>query len=273
MEKITLNNGTQMPMLGFGVFRMEDGKDSVEVIKEALKVGYRHIDTAAIYGNEESVGIAIKESGIPREELFITTKLWNEVQRSGDIEAAFAESLQKLGTDYVDMYLVHWPVPGKYVDAYLALEKIYKSGRAKAIGVSNFHPHHLDEIKKVWSVVPAVNQVELHPELTQKPLLKRCHEEGIVITSWSPLGAAKNGLLTKPTLVHIAKKYNKTPAQIILRWNIDLGIITIPKSATPSRIAENFDIFDFKLTEEEIQHIDDLNKDARVGSDPDNFSF
>lgn len=274
MKNITLNNGTQMPMLGFGVFKVADGADAVETIKTALKVGYRHIDTAAVYGNEESVGRAIKESGVPREEIFLTTKVWNEVQRTGNVQEAFEESLRKLGTDYVDLYLVHWPVPGKFVDTYLELEKIYATGKAKAIGVSNFHEHHLDEIKKVWSVVPAVNQIELHPELTQKPILKRfTEEEGIILTSWSPLGAAKNGLLEDPVLVEIGKKYGKTPAQVILRWNIDLGIITIPKSETPSRIAQNFDIFDFELTADEVKAIDGLNKDARTGSSPDNFNF
>lgn len=272
-KTITLNNGTKMPMLGFGVFKVEDGEIAVNAVKEALAAGYRHIDTAAVYGNEESVGRAIKESGVPREEIFLTTKVWNEVQRTGNVNDAFEESLRKLGTDYVDLYLVHWPVPGKFVETYLELEKNYKSGRAKAIGVSNFHEHHIDEIKKVWSVAPAINQIELHPELSQKNILKKCAQDNIVLTSWSPLGAAKNGLLSNPTLVKIGEKYGKSPAQVILRWNIDLGIVTIPKSVTPSRIRENLDIFDFELTPDEIKEIDGLNKDERVGSNPDTFNF
>jgi len=278
MKYVTLNNTVKMPMLGFGVFMVEDGRECINAVKEAVAAGYRSIDTAAIYGNEKSVGTAIKECGIPREELFITTKVWNEVQRSGDVETAFQESLADLGTDYLDLYLIHWPVKGRYVDTWLALEKIYKSGRAKAIGISNFQIHHIEDIKKVWSVVPVMNQIELHPRLTQKPLIEFCRENNIIPESWSPLGGSKPGevknkLIQDPVLTSIGKKYNKSPAQVILRWNIDLGIVTIPKSITPERIRENLDIFDFELTPEDIAAIDALNTNQRVGPDPDNFSF
>ena len=273
MKYIKTNNDLTVPMLGFGVFLVEDGQSCEDAVKCALDVGYRHIDTAAIYKNEESVGRAIKESGVPREDIFLTTKVWNEVQRTGDPLQAIDESLKKLGTDYVDLYLIHWPVPGKYVDTWLAMEKIYKSGKAKSIGVSNFHINHLEDIKKVWSINPVMNQIELHPRLTQKPIIEWCKNNNIIPQSWSPLGASKNNLLTNETLTTIGKKYNKTAAQVILRWNIDLGIVTIPKSVTPSRIKENFDIFDFELTPEEITKIDELNTNERVGSSPDNFNF
>ena len=279
MEYEKLNNGLKMPMLGFGVFKVEEGQEAVDTIKVALEAGYRSIDTATIYGNEKSVGIAMKESGVPRGEIFLTTKLWNEVQRTGDPEEAINQSLKDLGTDYVDLYLIHWPVKDRYVDTWLAMEKIYKSGRAKAIGISNFQQHHIEDIKKVWSVVPAVNQIEIHPNLTQKPLIEFCRISSIIPQSWSPLGgtAGKDGirdsLLENKTLKAIGARYGKSAAQVILRWNIDLGIITIPKSVTPSRIRDNINIFDFTLAPDEIAAIDALNKDQRVGPDPDNFDF
>ena len=273
MQTIKTNNGIDVPMLGYGVFKVADGDQCYESVKTALSMGYRHIDTAAIYGNEESVGRAIKDSGVPREDIFLTTKVWNEIQRTGNVQDAFTESLRKLGIDYIDLYLVHWPVPERYVNTWLELEKIYTTGKARAIGVSNHHIHHLKEIEKVWSIVPVMNQIELHPELTQEPLVDYCKEKGIIPQSWSPLGAAKNDLLTNPVLVNLAKKYNKTTAQVILRWNIERGIVTIPKSVTPSRIQENIDIFDFKLTPEEVSQINSLNKDLRTGSSPDEFTF
>jgi len=278
MKYVKLNNGIEMPMLGYGVFQVADGMECTESVKTALAAGYRSIDTAAIYGNEKSVGVAMKESDVPREEIFLTTKVWNEVQRTGDVEVAFAQSLKDLQTDYVDLYLIHWPVKGRYVDTWIALEKIYNSGRAKAIGISNFHEHHIIDIKKVWSVVPAINQIELHPRLTQKPLIKFCLEHDIIPEAWSPLGGttpdiSSNVVLQEPLLTSIGDKYGKSPAQIILRWNIDLGIVTIPKSVTPSRIKENFDIFDFELTKDDITAIDSLNVNQRTGADPENFSF
>jgi len=278
MKFVTLNNGVQMPMLGFGVFRVEDGNQCIDAVKAALAAGYRSLDTAAIYRNEKSVGQAMKESGVPREDIFLTTKVWNEVQRTGDVEVAFNQSLSDLGTDYLDLYLIHWPVPGRYVDTWLAMEKIYKSGRVKAIGISNFHEHHIDDIKEVWSVVPAMNQIELHPRLTQKPLIKYCQDLGIIPESWSPLGGSVPGevrsmIIEEPILAEIGKKYGKSPAQVILRWNIDLGIVTIPKSISENRIRENFDIFDFELTADDIAKIDSLNTNQRTGADPENFTF
>jgi len=278
MKYVKLNNGIEMPMLGYGVFKVSDGTQCIESVKVALATGYRSIDTAAVYGNEKSVGVAIKESGVPREEIFLTTKVWNDVQRTGDVEVAFAQSLKDLQTDYVDLYLIHWPVKGRFTDTWMTLENIYKSGRAKAIGISNFHDHHIEDIKKVWSVVPVINQIELHPRLTQKPLIKFCKEHDIIPEAWSPLGgttpdASDNIVIREPLLKSIGDKYGKSPAQVILRWNIDLGIVTIPKSVTPARIKENFDIFDFELTKDDITAIDSLNAGQRTGASPENFSF
>jgi diketogulonate reductase-like aldo/keto reductase len=278
MKHVTLNNGVAMPILGFGVYSLEEGPKCVDTVKFAIAQGYRSIDTASAYGNEISVGRAIRESGVPRGEIFLTTKLWNEAQRTGDVIAAFDASLVDLGTDYLDLYIIHWPCKGRFVDAWLALEKIYHSGKARAVGVSNFQPHHIEEIKKTWRVVPALNQFEMHPRLTQKPLIAACRAEGIAPQSWSPLGGNRPGehkdsILRNDVVLGIGEKYGKTAAQVILRWNVELGIIAIPKSATPSRIKENIDIFDFTLTPEEVAAIDGLNRDERGGPDPDNFNF
>ena len=267
-----------MPMLGLGVYRVGEEEHGLSAMLSAIEAGYRSIDTAEAYDNEHIVGQAVRASGLKREEIFINTKLSNPSQRSGDPEAAFEQSLQRLQMDYVDLYLIHWPVKEYFVQSWLALEKIYKSGRARAIGISNFQSHHIDAIKKVWSVVPAVNQIELHPRFTQKPMLEANKAHGIITQAWSPLGGSrdadfKENLLNSKTLLEISEKYNKTTAQIILRWNIELGIITIPKSITPHRIRENADIFDFSLTAQEIAAIDALNQDHRVGPDPDNFDF
>ncbi|MCL2199750.1 MAG: aldo/keto reductase [Defluviitaleaceae bacterium] len=276
MKYLTLNTGAKMPMLGLGVFRVESDGDGVGAMLSAVEAGYRSIDTAAAYNNEEMVGEAAKKCGIPREELFITTKLSNTSQREESVEAAFEQSLKNLGMDYVDLYLIHWPVPEAFVNSWLAMEKIHKSGRAKAIGISNFNAHHIDALKKVWSVVPALNQIEMHPLLTQKPLLEKCKAEGIAPQSWSPLGGSKDfdfkgNLLANEALVKIANKYGKTTAQVILRWNIEIGVVTIPKSVTPARIKANIDLFDFALTAEEVAVIDGLNVDHRTGPDPDTF--
>jgi methylglyoxal/glyoxal reductase len=271
--KTTLNNGLEMPVFGLGVFLMKEEGVARDSVKWALEAGYRSIDTAAIYGNEIEVGDAIKESNIAREDIFLTTKVWNEDQRKDRVQEAFNESLERLKVDYVDLYLIHWPVKEKYESTWKELEKIYKSGRAKAIGVSNFHIHHLEDIKKISDIVPAVNQVECHPYLSQPELREYCKKANIQLEAWSPLGASKNDLFQNKIIVDIAEKYGKSPAQIIIRWDIDSQIITIPKSSNQNRIIENGNVFDFKLTENEIKAIDSLNKDARVGSSPDSFTF
>jgi len=272
-EKVKLNNGTQMPWVGLGVFRMDNNDETQIVIEKALAMGYRHVDTAAIYENEEAVGRALKNSGIPRDEVFITTKVWNENQRKGTAMKGFEESLIKLDVDYVDLYLIHWPVPGKFTDTWKVLEEIYQSGRAKAIGVSNFKKHHLEELKKVSTVTPAVNQIELHPYLTQDEDLDYCHQNDIRVEAWSPFAANKLNLFEEKIIVNIANHHEKSPAQVILRWSHQRGVVVIPKSSNEKRLAENIDIFDFKLSEEEITRISSLNKNKRVGSDPDHFNF
>jgi len=278
MKHIRLNTGAKMPMLGLGVFDIGDNEEGKVAIHTAIESGYRSIDTAADYNNEQLVGQVVRESGISRDEIFITTKLSNTSQRAGNVDEAIEQSLKNLGMDYVDLYLVHWPVAEHYVDTWLALEKFYRRGYAKAIGVSNFQPHHIVAIKSVGSVVPAINQIEIHPFFTQKSLMAFCKEEGILLEARSPLGgikvkAIKDSLLNNKTIEAIGNKYNKSTAQIILRWNIDLGIVTIPKSITPSRIISNINLFDFCLTADEINSIDAINKNQRIGSDPDNFDF
>lgn len=272
MKFATLNNGVKMPMVGLGVFRCSD-EEAYYTVKSALENGYRHIDTAMIYENEDAVGKALKDSKIPREELFITTKLWNEDMRKDNQRKAIEDSLKRLELNYVDLYLIHWPVKDKFVTSWLEMEKIYKDGLAKAVGVSNFLEHHLDEIFKVSHLIPAVNQVEFHPYVAQPNLVKFCKEKGIQFESWSPLGATKNNLLKDNTIVEIAQKYNKTPAQIVLRWNIEKDVVTIPKSSNKERQKENINIFDFELSKEDISKIDSLDRNERVGSHPDTFTF
>lgn len=267
----TLHNGVKMPYFGLGVYKVEDGNEVIQTVKTALEVGYRAIDTAALYNNEEGVGQAIKESGIPREDLFITTKVWNTDQGYDNTLKAFDTSMKKLGLDYLDLYLIHWPGKDKYVETWHALEKLYKDGRVRAIGVSNFHIHHLQTLMEQSDEKPVINQVELHPYLSQKELITFCQNEGIAVEAWSPLGRGR--LLNDPTLVEIGKKYGKTAAQVTLRWHLQNEVIVIPKSVTPSRIKENAEIFDFELTEEEMKKIDSLNKNERTGKDPDEFLF
>jgi diketogulonate reductase-like aldo/keto reductase len=272
----TLNNGIPMPMLGFGVYGLAEGDECTSTVKFAIGEGYRSIDTASGYDNEASVGKAIRECGVPREEIFLTTKLGNGDQRSGKIIEACDTSLQKLGLDYVDLYIIHWPCKGYYENAWLALEKLQQSGKARSVGVSNFQPHHIEDIKKTWRIVPALNQVEMHPRLTQKALIAFCREQSIAPQAWSPLGGNRpmqDKIFGSENIQRLAAKYNKSPAQIVLRWNMDLGVITIPKSANHGRIKENINIFDFSLTPEEIASIDALNQDERGGPDPDNFDF
>ena len=272
-SKVKLNSGAEIPVLGLGVFRSKDGEETYNAVRWALDAGYRHIDTAAVYRNEASVGRAIEDSGIPRDQIWITTKLWNDEIRAENEEAAFAASLERLRTDYVDLYLVHWPVLENdgYLRVWEKMEKFNKEGRARSIGVSNYHIHHIESLLKNANVVPAVDQVECHPELTQVELADYCAGKGIAFEPWSPLGAGK--LLTHPVLTEIAQAHGKTTAQVILRWDLQRGFILIPKSVHKERIVSNTDIFDFELSAEEMQRIFALNCNARVGSDPETFTF
>ncbi|MGD6792588.1 aldo/keto reductase [Metabacillus indicus] len=270
-DTTALHNGVKMPWFGLGVFKVEDGNEVVNSVKWAIEAGYKSIDTAAIYGNEEGVGQAIKESGIAREELFITTKVWNADQGYDSTLKAFDESMKKLGLEYLDLYLVHWPVKGKYKETWKALETLYKEGKVKAIGVSNFQVHHLKDVMEDAEIVPMVNQVEYHPRLTQKELHAFCKENSIQLEAWSPLMQGK--LLDDATLTEIAERHGKSVAQVILRWDLQNGVVTIPKSVKEHRIYDNAAIFDFELTQEEMERIDGLNRDERVGPDPDNFDF
>ncbi|MDU0332696.1 aldo/keto reductase [Paenibacillus barengoltzii] len=268
---VTLNNGVQMPWLGLGVFKAKEGEEVVQAVKAAIRAGYRSIDTASAYRNEEGVGQgvreALQENGLQRKDVFITSKVWNSDQGFETTLKSFDDSLKRLGLDYLDLFLVHWPVKGKYKETYRALEKVYAEGKVRAIGVSNFQIHHLEDLLSEAKVVPAVNQVEFHPYLSQKELLRYCTEKGIQLEAWSPLG--QGHLLEHELLKGIASKYGKTVAQIILRWDVQLGVVTIPKSIREARIIENADIFDFELSAEEMQAIDGLNRNQRFGSDPD----
>ncbi|MBP2243079.1 diketogulonate reductase-like aldo/keto reductase [Cytobacillus eiseniae] len=274
-DTTTLHNGVKMPWFGIGVFKVEEGPELVNAVKTAITHGYRSVDTAAIYKNEEGVGKGIqeglKEAGISREELFVTSKVWNTDLGYESTIAAYETSLKKLGLDYLDLYLIHWPVAGKYKDAWRALETLYKEGRVKAIGVSNFQIHHLEDLLKDAEIKPMVNQVEYHPRLTQKELQAFCQDQGIQLEAWSPL--MQGQLLDHEVLQEIANKHTKTVAQVILRWDLQNEVVTIPKSTKEHRIIENANVFDFELTKEEMEIIDGLNENHRVGPDPDNFDF
>lgn len=265
-----LANGVEMPWFGLGVFKVQEGQEVIDSVKAAIKAGYRSIDTASVYGNEEGVGQAIRESGVAREELFITTKVWNTEQGYDSTLAAFDQSLSKLGLDYADLYLVHWPIRAKYKDTWRALEKLYADGKVRAIGVSNFQIDHLEDLLADAAVKPMVNQVELHPLLNQQELREYCKAQGIQIEAWAPL--AQGHLLDNEVLADIAARHNKTLPQVILRWDLQNGIVTIPKSVKEERIIANADIFDFELSEEEISRINGLNRDQRFGSHPDRFN-
>ncbi len=274
-DTVTLNNGVKMPGFGLGVFKVEEGPELVEAVKVAIKNGYLSIDTAAIYENEEGVGEGIRqglqETGLSREELFVTSKVWNSDLGYEETLKAYETSLQKLGLDYLDLYLIHWPVERKYKDAWRALETLYKDGKVKAIGVSNFQIHHLEDLLQDAEVKPVINQVEYHPRLTQKELRAYCEQQNIQLEAWSPL--MQGELLDNDVLSAIASKHNKSTAQVILRWDVQNGVITIPKSTKEHRIIQNADIFDFELTSDEMKQIDALNQNHRVGPDPDNFDF
>ncbi len=271
-NKRKLRNGVDIPLLGLGVFQAADGEETIKAVRWAIESGYNHIDTARVYNNEKSVGQGIRDSAVPRHKIFITTKLWNDDMRAGRELEAMDDSLRDLGLDYVDLYLMHWPVEG-YVESWRAMEKILASGKARAIGVSNFQQHHLTTLMAETTVVPAVNQCECHPFLSQTPLRKFCNKNGIAFVAWSPLGGKGAPVLDNQVIRAIAEKHGKSPAQVTLRWELQRGMITIPKSVHQERIIENRRVFDFELTPEDMLAIDGLNRDARIGPDPDNFDF
>lgn len=272
MNFVTLNNGLKMPQLGFGVWQVEDDQ-ATDAVAKAIEVGYTSIDTAMIYQNEVGVGKAIKEASVPREELFITTKVWNTDQGYENTLKAFDASLERLGLDYVDLYLIHWPTPeyDQYVDTYKALEKLYKDGKVKAIGVCNFEIEHLERLLNECEVVPVLNQIECHPYLAQNELKEFCAKHNIFVEAWSPLDQGGEALQDE-VIKSIAAKHNKTTAQVILRWHLQNNTIVIPKSVTPSRIEENFKVFDFELTADDMSAINELNRDRRKGPHPNEMN-
>lgn len=266
-----LHNGITIPQIGLGVYKVSEA-DVYDAVTSALKVGYRHIDTASYYQNEQGVGRAIKDSELNREDIFVTTKVWNDEQGYDNTLKAFNRSLEKLGMDYVDLYLVHWPIRGLFAETYRALEHLYKEGLVKAIGVSNFLEHHLTELFETAEIKPVINQIELHPKLVQKSTVDFCRQHDIVIESWAPLGRAN--YLNDDRLKKIAQHYEKSTAQILLRWHIEQGFVAIPKSTNPERQKENLSIFDFELTQEEMKMINELgiDEELRIGSHPDDMS-
>ena len=271
IPNVRLNDGHEIPQLGFGVFQVPP-EDTERAVSLALEAGYRHIDTAAAYGNEEGVGRAIEASGLPRDEVFVTTKVWNDSQGRERTVRALDKSLRRLRLDYVDLYLIHWPAPRRdlYVDAWQALESVREDGRTRSIGVSNFTREHLERLARATSSTPALNQIELHPRLQQPELRAYHREHGLVTEAWSPLGQGGE-ILHDPTIGAIANNHGRTPAQVILRWQLQLGNVTMPKSVTPERIRENIDVFDFELTVEDMKQIEGLDRGQRLGPDPDTF--
>lgn len=269
-DTVTLANGVRMPWLGLGVWRTPEGEVVEQAVAWALEAGYRHVDTAALYRNEVGVGNAIRASGIVRDEIFVTSKVWNSDQGYESTLRAFEASQKRLDLGPLDLYLIHWPVAGKFQDTWRALERLYEEGRVRAIGVSNFQIHHLEELAATANVAPMVNQVELHPLLIQESLRDYCRTHGIRIEAWSPL---MQGHLDHPVLGRIARAHGKTPAQVVLRWDLQHEIVTIPKSVHRERILENAEVFDFELTGQEMEAIDGLNRNSRFGADPDHFDF
>ena len=267
----TLHGRVDIPLLGLGVFRVDDGASVEDAISAALAVGYRHIDTATIYRNEEGVGRAIAASDVDRSDIFVTTKLWNNAQGYEPALTAIDKSLMKLGLDYVDLYLVHWPKPEHMEETWRAMEEIQHSGRARAIGVSNFLPEHLDQLAKTATVMPSINQIEFHPHLQSPELVAYCEAHNIVLEAWSPLKASR--IVDDPELQAIADVHGVTVPQVVLRWMLQLGVVVIPKSVTPSRIAQNADLYDFELGPDEVARINAMDRNDRVGPDPANFDF
>jgi len=268
---VPLANGVEMPYFGLGVFRSRDGAEVINAIEWALEAGYRHIDTAAMYENENGVGEAVKRSHINRKEVWLTSKVWNSKQGYDSTIKAFHETLNRLDTDYLDLYLIHWPVKGKFADTWKALETLYEEGKIRAIGVSNFLEHHLDELMQTAKITPMVNQYEFHPRLVQPELLQKCRSMGIQPEAWSPL--MQGEVFEIKELQKMTNKYNKNVAQIVLRWNLQKGVITIPKSVNKERIISNSQIFDFVISDDDMKEIDQLNRHHRIGADPDNFDF
>ncbi|KOO48109.1 aldo/keto reductase [Viridibacillus arvi] len=267
----TLHNGVEMPRFGLGVYKMTDREEAIQAMTTAIDTGYIAIDTASLYNNEVEVGEAVKASNVRREDLFITSKVWNADQGYDETLRAFETSLKKLDMDYLDLYLTHWAVPGKFKDTYRAIERLYDEKLLRATGVSNHQIHHLEEIFATANVKPMVNQIEVHPYLTQVEVRDFCTANDIAVTAWSPLARGK--IIDDATITSIGQKYGKSAAQVVIRWHLQLGNIVIPKSVTPSRIKANAQVFDFELTNEDMQLISALNKDERTGADPDNFSF
>ncbi|NCE15322.1 aldo/keto reductase [Enterococcus gallinarum] len=279
MNSYTLSNNVSIPELGFGTWQTPNGDVAVSAVKKALEVGYRHIDTAQGYKNEDSVGQAIKESGIPREEIFLTTKLWNENHSYDLVLSSFEESLKKLQTDYIDLFLIHWPNPVKFRDnwqsanaeTWRAMEELYQTGKIKAIGVSNFLPHHFEELKKTATIFPMVNQIFLAPGELQKEVVSYCQEHNVLLEAYSPLGTGK--IFDVPEMQELSDKYGKTIAQIAIRWSLQHGFLPLPKSVTPSRIEENLAVFDFELSDEDMQRIDQLDGVVGKATNPDTTGF
>ncbi|RYQ11135.1 glyoxal reductase [Bifidobacterium pseudolongum subsp. globosum] len=267
-----LNNDVMIPQIGFGVFQVEDGPQTVDAVRTAIEDGYRHIDTASVYGNEASVGKAIAESDVDRADLFVTTKLWNDDIRKHRTKDAFQESLDRLGLDYVDLYLIHWPAEG-WQDAWAAMQELYAQGRMRAIGVSNFERNHLTDLLEQTDVLPAVDQVESSPTFPNQDLIDFCHGKDIAVEAWSPLGGTGGNLLTDQRLLDIGEKYGKSSAQVVLRWDLQRGVIPLPKSVHSTRIMQNIHVFDFELDESEMQLISSLDTGKRNGPDPNDFDF
>lgn len=270
--RVTLNDGNSIPQVGLGVWQTP-AEETERAVTAALQAGYRHIDTAAAYRNEAETGRGLADSGVPRDEVFLVTKLWNSDQGYDSTLAAFDASLDRLGVDYLDLYLIHWPVPANnaYVDTFRAFAHLHDQGRVRSIGVSNFEPEHLNVLIDSTGIVPAVNQIELHPLLPQHELREVHARLGIATEAWSPLG--QGSLLTDPVITQIAERHGKTPAQVLIRWHIHLGNIVIPKSVNPERIVSNFDVFDFDLDDTDMAAIATLETDTRLGPDPRTFNF